>query len=91
MSAAPVQTKKPCESRRATEQISPCQNPFLCISRYHELCKKKKRKEEKKRKIEASCNRETESYIRRSSVLQKGDILNSFISVSGSASTAPSM
>lgn len=63
---------------------------FLCISRFHELCKKRKKKK-KREKIKASCDRETESYIRRSSVLQKGDILNSFISVSGSASTAPSM
>ncbi len=54
---------------------------FLCISRFHG----------KSKKIKASRDRETESHIRRSSVLQKGDILNSFISVSGSASTVASM
>lgn len=38
----------------------------------------------------ASYDRETERHIGRSSVLQKGDILNSFISVSGSASAVAS-
>lgn len=54
---------------------------FLCISRFHRQSKKRK----------TSCHWETESHIERSSVLQNGDILNSFISVSGSASTVASM